>query len=71
MNEAETTRRRLGMSNARFARAMGVNPGTSLKWERGERKPGAAAIRLMRVLVLLQELGVLDKFLAMLESKSA
>jgi transcriptional regulator with XRE-family HTH domain len=45
-----------GISLREMARAIGVDPSTLLKWERGEHRPtGAAAERWVDELILLAE----------------
>lgn len=48
-------RKQLGLSQAEMAKAMGVHVMTLSKWERGERKPDNAALKLMSLLVWLQD----------------
>jgi putative transcriptional regulator len=42
-----TTRERLRMSRAAFARSLGVNPRTLERWEQGRSKPNDQAIALI------------------------
>ena len=44
-------RRRLGLSQARFAELLGVASNTVARWERGERTIGRAMDRLVRFVV--------------------
>ncbi len=48
-------RQKLGLSRAEMARAMGVHRETWAKWERGEREPDSAAVRLMELLCWLHD----------------
>lgn len=48
-------RQKLGLSRAEMARAMGVHRETWAKWERGEREPDNAAVRLMELLCWLND----------------
>jgi putative transcriptional regulator len=43
-------RERSGLTQAQFAGAFGIGPGTLQKWERGERRPSGAAKSLLRVM---------------------
>ena len=43
-------RRRLGMSQAIFARTLNVSPKTLQSWEHGTRRPSQAALRLLQIL---------------------
>ncbi|MBA1447058.1 MAG: helix-turn-helix domain-containing protein [Gammaproteobacteria bacterium] len=49
------TRQKLGLSQKEMASAMGVHVMTLSKWERGERKPDNAALKLMSLLVWLHD----------------
>lgn len=64
MNRAEHCRRKLGVSYAVAARVCGVHRQTWIKWERGEREPDNAAARLMEILEILAERGLLEETLA-------
>ena len=48
-------RKQLGLSRREMTIAMGVHPGTWEKWERTERKPDRAAVKLMALLCLLHQ----------------
>jgi len=48
-------REKLGLSQREMAQAMGVHPMTWSKWERGERRPDNAAMRLMELLCWLRD----------------
>ena len=43
-------RRRLGLSQDRFARKFGLSPATVRDWEQGRRQPDAPARNLLRVI---------------------
>ena len=43
-------RKKLGLSQARFAAAFGVSPGTVKNWEQGRRHPEGPAKVLLRVI---------------------
>ncbi|MBK1667861.1 hypothetical protein CKO28_07415 [Rhodovibrio sodomensis] len=43
-------RRKVGLSQARFAPLMGVSVSGLRKWEQGVRRPGGAALTLLRVM---------------------
>jgi len=47
--DVSATRRRLGLSQARFARLLGISVRTLHHWEQGRRKPSGAARVLLRV----------------------
>ncbi len=42
-------RRFVGLSQARFAEALGISVHTLRNWEQGRRKPEGAAIALLRI----------------------
>jgi DNA-binding transcriptional regulator YiaG len=46
-------REELGLTQLQMSELMGIHRQTWIKWERGERKPGRAALRLMAVLLWL------------------
>ncbi len=48
----QTIRQTLDLSIDEMAQVMGVHRQTWLKWERGERRPDNAAVRLMEILSL-------------------
>lgn len=54
MTPAEA-RQQLGLSQHEMARAMNVHYMTWRKWERGERRPDNAAVRLMELLCWLHQ----------------
>lgn len=43
------TRKRLKMSQARFARVMGVDRVSIWRWENGKRKPNGSAVKLIGI----------------------
>lgn len=47
------TRQKLGLSREAMAAAMGVHYETWAKWERGQRQPDKAAVKLMQWLCWL------------------
>ena len=49
--EALTARRKLGISQDRFARMIGISSATVRNWEQGRRKPTGPAKVLLRLLV--------------------
>ena len=48
-NEAQSARKKLRLSQAKFASLMGVSVATLRNWEQGRRKPTGAAKVLLRV----------------------
>lgn len=48
-NEALVARGKLGLSQDRFARLLGISAGTLRGWEQGRRRPSGAARLLLRV----------------------
>ncbi len=56
-------RLKLGLNQKEMAAAMGVHRQTWVKWERGERPPGSAAIRLIDTLLWLHSIQVLHEYL--------
>jgi DNA-binding transcriptional regulator YiaG len=54
MTPAEA-RQNLGLSREEMAAAMGVHYETWAKWERGQRQPDRAAVRLMEMMCWLHE----------------
>jgi DNA-binding XRE family transcriptional regulator len=54
-------RLRLGFTVNQMAFAMGVHRQTWIKWEREEQNPSASTMRLILVLLWLQEKGLLVK----------
>jgi DNA-binding transcriptional regulator YiaG len=61
-NELKEARLRLGLSIQQMAGAMGVHRQTWTKWERGERAPDNAALRLIEALQFMSERGCLAEF---------
>lgn len=66
--EPKEARLRLGLSPNQMAYAMGVHRQTWVKWERGERQPDRAAIRLIDALQFMQKRGCLDDFISMMSA---
>ena len=60
---SKEARLRLGLNQKQMASAMGIHRQTWIKWERGERKPNNAAIRLMELLLWLHHNDNLSAFL--------
>ena len=48
--ETKQVRKASGLSQSKFAEAMGVSPKTVQSWEHGSRKPDGAATKLLRLL---------------------
>jgi len=48
-SEIRKLRKRLGTSQAVFARLLNVSTTTEIKWETGRRKPSGAALRLLDI----------------------
>ncbi len=48
--DVAATRKKLGLSQDRFATAFGVSPGTIRNWEQGRRHPEGPAKVLLRVI---------------------
>lgn len=59
-------RQELGLSINDMARACGVHRQTLVKWEREERKPDAAALQLIKVLLWLKSKNILSDYLDIL-----
>lgn len=57
-------RQKLGLSINDMARACGVHRQTWVKWERDERSPDSAALRLIHALLWLFDRGLLIDFLS-------
>jgi transcriptional regulator with XRE-family HTH domain len=55
-------RQLLGVSNVRMAQLLGVGDNTWLAWQSGRRKPSAAAVRLMDVIMWLFDEGQLSNY---------
>ncbi len=49
-DEIQAARKRLGLSQDRFAQAFGVSASTLRKWEQGQRQPTGAAKTLLRII---------------------
>ena len=49
VNDVMITRQRLGLSQAAFARMLGISPRTIQEWEQGRRNPQGAALSLLRI----------------------
>lgn len=61
-NELKESRLRLGLSQQAMSAAMGIHRQTWVKWERGERTPDNAALRLIEALQFMFERGCLAEF---------
>ena len=61
-SELKEVRLRLGLSQQAMSAAMGVHRQTWVKWERGERTPDNAALRLIEALQFMVERGCLAEF---------
>lgn len=48
-NDVVRVRNRLGLSQNKFARLLGISENTLQNWEQGRRKPGGAAKVLLKV----------------------
>lgn len=64
-------REALGLNQTEMARAMGMHRNLWLKIERGEQGLTASPSRLLDVLLWLQSLNMLDKYLALFSEKSS
>ena len=53
----------LGLSQKAMAAACGVHRSTYVKWERGEREPDAAAVRLIEVLLWLRDRRIFHEYI--------
>jgi len=53
--EAVMARRKMGLSQAQFARLLGVSARTLQDWEQGRREPSGAARTLLKIAVLHPE----------------
>ena len=49
VNDVMITRQKLGLSQAAFARMLGISPRTIQEWEQGRRNPQGAAQSLLRI----------------------
>ena len=49
VNDVMMTRQKLGLSQAAFARMLGISPRTIQEWEQGRRSPQGAALSLLRI----------------------
>ena len=63
MIDSKKAREQLGLSINEMASAMGIHRQTWVKWERGERDPGAAALRLIGTLLWLKKKKMLNKYI--------
>lgn len=61
-DKLKEARLRLGLSQQAMSTAMGVHRQTWVKWERGERTPDNAALRLIEALQFMFDLGCLADF---------
>lgn len=61
-SELKEARLRLGLNIQQMSDAMGVHRSTWTKWERGERSPDNAALRLIEALQFMFERGCLTEF---------
>jgi putative transcriptional regulator len=48
--EAQKARVKVGLSQSRFALALGISPMTVQSWERGVRRPGGLESKILRLL---------------------
>jgi len=53
----------LGLNQSQMSKSLGVHRQTWVKWERGERKPDAVAIRLIDTLLWLNSINMLSDYL--------
>jgi len=51
VDRAKIMREKMGKSQSDFARLLGVPARTYIKWERGERNPGGAALSLLKLVI--------------------
>lgn len=63
-NQCAEARAELQFSIADMARTMGIHRQTWTKWERGEQRPPAVAIRLIAVYISLYRRGILSRIVA-------
>lgn len=56
--EVKRLRKRLGLSQARLAKQLGVNRVAVAFWEGGTRQPSRMAVHFMRLLASLHERGI-------------
>ena len=49
INDVMMARQKLGLSQAAFARLLGISPHTIQEWEQGRRNPQGAAQSLLRI----------------------
>ena len=49
VNDVMMTRQKLGLSQAAFARMLGISPRTIQEWEQGRRSPQGSALSLLRI----------------------
>jgi len=62
-NDLRLWRQCLLLNQVEMAQALGVHRQTYVKWERDEREPSAAAIRLIETLMWLKSQKLLDDYL--------
>ena len=48
--DVKAARKKLGLSQEKFAAAVNIPPSTLKKWEQGVRRPNGAALALLRVI---------------------
>jgi len=63
MIDIEKTREELGLTIAQMSRAMGVHRNTYYKWEKEIHKPDNSAIKLMKMIVWLNNKNLLNEFM--------
>jgi DNA-binding transcriptional regulator YiaG len=63
MVSPKEARLRLGLNQTKMAEAMGIHRQTWVKWERAERKPDNAAIRLIEALLWMHSNDIISDFL--------
>ncbi len=49
LNEVAAARRKTGLSQSQFARALNISPRTLQEWEQGRRQPSGAAQALIQI----------------------
>jgi DNA-binding transcriptional regulator YiaG len=64
MIDTKEVRNKIGLTQQAMADLMGVHKQTWIKWERLERKPDMAAVRLMAVLSWLYDKKLLKRLIA-------
>lgn len=55
IDRTKLMREKMGKSQSDFARLLGVPARTYIKWERGERTPGGAALALLKIVTTAPE----------------